>query len=144
MIVPPSAIIPSVLLRSSTTKSPGGSRPSKPSRKPITSQPSFSPARTTPRNTAFRPGQSPPLVRTPIRVFMSKTQSKHFLRIDKPSAGGPLIVKLPALANQLAAFSKPAIAAEQNNDDASRKNPHALSFFHDIRLARSGKNETFT
>src|SRR5438876_1849256 len=36
----------------------------------MTSQPSFSAASTTPRKTALSPGQSPPLVRTPIRGFM--------------------------------------------------------------------------
>lgn len=43
--------------------------PSKPSRKPMTSQSFLWAARATPRNTAFNPGQSPPLVRTPIRFL---------------------------------------------------------------------------
>src|SRR3984893_7202680 len=109
----------------------------------MTSQPSFSPASTTPRRTALSPGQSPPLVRMPMRVFITKTQSKHFFRVDKPSAGRPLIVELPALANELGAFSKSTVAAEQDNDDAARKNPHALSFFHDFRFTACRKNQTF-
>src|SRR5204863_4340009 len=59
--------------------------PSKPSRKPITSQPSFSAARTTPRKTAFSPGQSPPLVSTPIRGFIFLTPIRA-LSLDLPNA----------------------------------------------------------
>src|SRR5207253_11130851 len=65
----------------------GGNNPSKPSRKPKTSQPSLSAARTTPRKTAFNPGQSPPLVKTPIRgLLMGVTKSERFLWID-PTTG---------------------------------------------------------
>ena len=42
--------------------------------KPMTSQSSLSAARTTPRMTALSPGQSPPLVKIPMR----------FLFIDSP------------------------------------------------------------
>src|SRR5437870_13667373 len=79
----------------------------------------------------------------PIRVFMAKTQSKHFFRIDKPSAGGPLIVELPALANELGALGKSAAAAEQDNNNVARKNTDALSLFHDLRFTACGKNQTF-
>ena len=75
IIVPPKAMIPPMLSRSRTTWLPGGRSPSNPSRKPTTSQPCLSAASTTPRRTAFSPGQSPPLVRTPIRGFMLLTAS---------------------------------------------------------------------
>src|SRR6266566_2538939 len=80
----------------------------------------------------------------PIRVFMAKTQSKHFFRIDKPSAGGPLIVELPALANELGALGKSAAAAEQDNNNVARKNTDALSLFHDLRFTACRKNQAFT
>src|SRR5262245_4728384 len=79
MIVPPSAMIPLMLSRSRMTWLPGGRSPSNPSRKPTTSQPSFSAARTTPRRTALSPGQSPPLVRTPIRGFIFAISSNDGL-----------------------------------------------------------------
>src|SRR5215813_14611852 len=114
IIVPPDDMIPSVRARSRIKYWPGGRRPSKPSLNPITSQPSFSAARATPRNTAFRPGQSPPLVRTPIRVFIQsirqvlasdrlgvqlrpsdhrepslEQEAPHLLQIDPGSRAGP-------------------------------------------------------
>src|SRR5205823_10327796 len=52
---------------------------------PITSQPSFSAASTTPRKTALSPGQSPPLVSTPIRGFIFATPTRA-LSLDRPNA----------------------------------------------------------
>jgi len=74
---------------------------------------------------------------------MTKTQSKHFFRIDKPAAGRPLIVELPALANQLSTFGESTVAAEQDNDDVTRKNRHALSLFHHVRFPTRRENQTF-
>src|SRR5205085_3397692 len=96
---------------------------SKPSRNPSTSQPNFSAARTTPRRTAFKPGQSPPLVRTPIRglVIATGAGSKSFVRVDHAPARGPLIVKLPAAREKLRAFAE-AIRAAENHDDQMARN----------------------
>src|SRR6266446_1622944 len=65
-MVPPCCMIPAVVARSNITNWLGGSSPSNPSRNPMTCQSSFSAALVTPRKTAFSPGQSPPLVSTPI------------------------------------------------------------------------------
>src|SRR5207248_3319844 len=51
----------------------------------MTSQPSLSAARTTPRKTALSPGQSPPLVSTPIRGFIFVTPIRA-LSLDRPNA----------------------------------------------------------
>src|SRR4051812_48163331 len=135
MIVPPCAIIPSVLWRSRTTWSPGGSSPSKPSRKPITSHPSFSAARTTPRRTAFNPGQSPPLVRMPIRRFIFAAKLQDLERIHHTSAGDPLIVRLPAPAYELIAFPKTIGASEQNNNEMTRIDGGHLTFSDNFGFA---------
>src|SRR2546430_16481133 len=104
----------------------------------------FGRARPPPRKTGLSRGKPPPLVRMPIRVFMAKTQSKHFFRIDKPSAGGPLIVELPALANELGTLGKSAAAAEQDNNNGARKNTDALSLFYGLRFTACRKNQAFT
>jgi hypothetical protein len=53
----------------------------------------FYAASTTPRNTALSPGQSPPLVRTPIRVFIfAIAGSEHFFWICQTTGSGPLVV----------------------------------------------------
>src|SRR5205085_6239133 len=143
MIVPPRGMMPAIRRRSSSTCFPGGSKPSKPSRNPRTSQPSFSAARTTPRNTAFKPGQSPPLVRTPIRglVIAADAGSKSFVRIDHAPASGPLIVKLPAAAEKLRAFAE-AIGAAENHDDQMARNDRSPGAFLDhLRFALGRKNE---
>src|ERR1700674_2916683 len=126
-------MMPAVRRRSSSMKLPGGSKPSKPSRNPRTSQPNFSAARTTPRSTAFKPGQSPPLVNTPIRglVICAAEESKSFLRIHHSSAGGPLIVKLPAARQELRAFTETVGAAENDNNEMTRHHGRLRAFLDD-------------
>ena len=105
IIVPPNDMMPSVRARSRMRYSPGGSRPSKPSLKPTTSQPSFSAASTTPRRTAFNPGQSPPLVRTPIaRFHRSLGGADREPLVVRPAGRRPLVVELPAVREKLRAF----------------------------------------
>src|SRR5215470_7265881 len=68
-IVPPRGRMPRTAGMSSGTVSPS-SGPRQPSRKPMNSYPnSVTPRRTTARITAFRPGQSPPPVSTPTRIW---------------------------------------------------------------------------
>src|SRR4051812_27389826 len=141
MIVPPCAMIPSVLWRSRMTWSPGGSRPSKPSRKPTTSHPSFSAARTTPRRTAFKPGQSPPLVRTPIRRFILPTKLQRLERIHHAATGHPLIVNLPSRPDQLIALSETICAAKQNNNQMTRVDCCHLTLRHNLRFAVGRKDK---
>ena len=70
-IVPPRGRMPRTALTSSGIVS-ASSGPRQPSRKPTNSSPySWIPLRTTARITAFRPGQSPPPVRTPTRIGQS-------------------------------------------------------------------------
>src|SRR5579871_403146 len=67
-IVPPRGRMPRTAWMSSGTVSPS-SGPRHPSRNPTNSRPySWTPLRTTARITAFKPGQSPPPVRTPTRM----------------------------------------------------------------------------
>src|SRR3984957_7978847 len=67
-IVPPRGRMPRTAWTSSGTVSPS-SGPRQPSRNPTNSRPySCMPLRTTARITAFKPGQSPPPVRTPTRM----------------------------------------------------------------------------
>ena len=67
-IVPPRGRMPRTAWTSRGTVSPS-SGPRHPSRNPTNSRPySSTPLRTTARITAFRPGQSPPPVRTPTRM----------------------------------------------------------------------------
>src|SRR5690348_2466069 len=111
----------------------------------MTSQPSLSAARTTPRSTALSPGQSPPLVRIPMRVFMTKTNSKHFLRISKPAAVRPLVVQIPTLGDKLSAFTKSICAAEQHDNDSARINSIAALRLRDhLRFAGRRKNQTLS
>src|SRR5205085_4789458 len=146
MIVPPRGMMPAIRRRSSSTCFPGGSKPSKPSRKPSTSQPSFSAARTTPRRTAFKPGQSPPLVNTPIRglVMCANEKSERFFWIDHPAAGSPLIVKLPAAGQELPAFGETIRAAEHHDDQISRSHFRARTVLLDFGVAMGGKNEAIS
>src|SRR5487761_1198679 len=68
-IVPPRGRMPRTAWTSSGTVSPS-SGPRQPSRNPTNSNPySATPLRTTARITAFRPGQSPPPVSTPTRMW---------------------------------------------------------------------------
>src|SRR5207247_3989535 len=53
-------------------------------RKPTTSQPSLSAASTTARKTALSPGQSPPLVRIPMRGFILTTSRSGGLQPAVP------------------------------------------------------------
>ena len=72
-IVPPRGRMPRTACTSRTIVSPS-SGPRQPSRKPMNSKPcSAAPVRTTARITAFRPGQSPPPVRTPTRIDSSSS-----------------------------------------------------------------------
>ena len=84
-IVPPRGKIPRVLSRvSSIVKFSSG--PLQPSLKPTNSWPySFTPLRTTARITALSPGQSPPPVSTPIRIFLLQECENGL--IAKPKSG---------------------------------------------------------
>ena len=66
-MVPPRRRMPVTSLADSTRDRFGSIRPSKLSSRPTTSMPLLTPALTTARITAFRPGASPPPVRIPIR-----------------------------------------------------------------------------
>jgi hypothetical protein len=67
MIVPPMWMIPETILTSRSIGE-GSSSPFHPLRSPTTRELSVSDFRTTARITAFRPGQSPPPVKTPIFI----------------------------------------------------------------------------
>src|SRR5258708_32297126 len=86
-IVPPRGRMPRTAWTSRGTVSPS-SGPRQPSRNPTNSYPySCTPLRTTARMTAFRPGQSPPPVRTP--TLMGPTLVRGDLaRMPWPQAGG--------------------------------------------------------
>src|SRR5207244_8440064 len=142
MSVPPSAMIFSVHLRSRMVKSPGGNNPSKPSRNPCTSQPILSAASAAPRKTALSPGQSPPLVRIPIRVFI-RGRLQHLFRIDQSTGGGPLIVKLPTLPDEPLAISKPIVAAKNHDDEVTWKNCGTVTILDYFGGAISRKDEAF-
>src|SRR6266700_3533189 len=145
MIVPPSAIIPLVLSRSRMTWLPGGSSPSNPSRKPTTSQPSLSAASTTPRNTAFSPGQSPPLVRTPIRGFIfAIALSEQFLWIGQTTGSRPLIIQLPAALQKRRAFAESIRAAEEHYHKMTRIHGLLLALANHFRLTIRVQNQTLT
>src|SRR5438552_3862102 len=141
--VPPSAMMFSVHLRSSTVKSPGGNNPSKPSRNPSISQPSLSAASAAPRKTALSPGQSPPLVRIPIRVFI-RGRLQHLFRIDQSTGSGPLIVKLPTLADEPLAITKSIVATKNYDDEVARKNGGVVAILDYFGGAISRKNEALT
>jgi hypothetical protein len=96
-IVPPSVRIPDSEARSSFTVR-SRTMPRKPSRKPNTSMPKrWIAARPKPRSAAFRPGQSPPLVRIPTCLGtarkLARSQSLAGTRTDGDAAevtpGGP-------------------------------------------------------
>src|SRR6059058_3723875 len=140
--VPPSAMMFSVHLRSSTVKSPGGNNPSKPSRNPSISQPSLSAASAAPRKTALSPGQSPPLVRIPIRVFI-RGRLQHLFRIDQSTGSGPLIVKLPTLPDESLAISKSIVATKNYDDEVTWKNCGVVAIVDHFGGAISRKDETF-
>src|SRR5262249_29744361 len=69
-IVPPRGNNPLSLWESSGIVCCGSSKPSYPPRTPMHSQPRFAAVFATARITAFKPGQSPPPVTTPIRLLM--------------------------------------------------------------------------
>src|SRR3954469_11362406 len=142
-MVPPCAMIPSVLWRSRMTWSPGGSRPSKPSRNPTTSHPSFSAARTTPRRTAFNPGQSPPLVSTPIRglFICAGARSESLLGIQHSATGRPLIVKLPATLEELRPLDKAVAAPKHDDNQVPRNHGRPSLFLHDLGFALRRENQ---
>src|SRR5207253_3953566 len=140
--VPPSAMMFSVHLRSSTVKSPGGNNPSKPSRNPSTSQPSLSAASAAPRKTALSPGQSPPLVRIPIRVFI-RGRLQHLFRIDQSTGSGPLIIKLPTLPDEPLTISKSIVATKNYDDEVTWKNCGAVAILDYFGGAISRKDEAF-
>src|SRR5215210_9298398 len=102
-------------------------------------------ARTTPRRTAFSPGQSPPLVRTPMRLIMSRHPSSSSLSgispAEKPGKiqpaqkrssasrrlplwraprGRPCIVKLPAALEQPLGDPEAVGGAEHDQVKAAR------------------------
>src|SRR5438477_11257664 len=141
--VPPSAMMFSVHFRSSTVKSPGGNNPSKPSRNPSISQPSLSAASAAPRKTALSPGQSPPLVRIPIRVFI-RGRLQHLFRIDQSTGSGPLIVELPTLPDEPLAISKSIVATKNYDDEVAWKNGSVVAILDYFGGAISRKNEAFT
>src|SRR5580700_10937189 len=92
-IVPPRGRMPRTASTSRTMVSPS-SGPRQPSRKPMNSMScSATPVRTTARITAFRPGQSPPPVRTPTRISFSSpvlyghTSAMSVLAIDAGTTG---------------------------------------------------------
>src|SRR4030095_8005357 len=143
IIVPPRAMIPLMLWRSRMTWLPGGRSPSNPSRKPTTSQPCFSAASTTPRRTAFNPGQSPPLVRTPIRGFIfALARLEQFLGVGKAPGGSPLIVELPAPLHQSGPFTKAICAAEQHHDQMTREYCDHFALLEELWLPVCGQNQT--
>src|SRR5712691_207332 len=77
-----------------------------------------------------------------MRVFMVKTQSKHFFRVDKPTGSGPLIVKLPTLRDESGAFAKTVRTSQNDNNQVTRKNCDALTLLDDFGFAIGGKNQT--
>src|SRR6187401_2639140 len=92
-MVPPRRRMPVTSLAESTRDRFGSISPSKLSSRPTTSMPSLTPALTTARITAFRPGASPPPVRIPIR-FSFCMQSGYS---GGPSAG--LYLRGPVAGN---------------------------------------------
>src|ERR1700736_1861157 len=73
--------MPRTACTSSAIVSPS-SGPRQPSRNPTNSSPwTWTPLRTTARMTAFRPGQSPPPVRTPMRTSVSVPRTRRLGRI---------------------------------------------------------------
>src|SRR5947207_13130325 len=122
---------------------PGGSRPSNPSRKPTTSQPSFSAASTTARSTALSPGQPPPLVSTPMRGFIFATvKLEKFLRISQTTSSRPLIIELPAALQQGFGFSESIRAPQEHDHQMTRINCFHLAVANNFRLAIGIKNQT--
>src|SRR5947207_9572938 len=114
-----------------------------PSRKPTTSQPSLSAASTTARKTALSPGQSPPLVRTPIRGFIfAEAKLQDFFWISHPTCGRPLIVQLPAALHQGCAFSKSVRAAQEHHHQMARINRLHLTVANNFRLTICVQNQT--
>src|SRR5438309_9785502 len=77
-----------------------------------------------------------------MRVFMVKTQSKHFCWVGKPTGCGPLIVKLPALPDESGAFAKTVRASKNNDNQMTRKNCDALTLLNYFGFAIGGKNQT--
>src|SRR5215469_8677543 len=82
-MVPPSGRMPRTSAGTRSSRSPC-SAPAQPFLIPLTWWPSWKARLATPRMAAFRPGASPPPVRTPIRIFSSLQVKGH----AGPTAGG--------------------------------------------------------
>src|SRR5438046_10603244 len=93
--------------------------------------------------TAFKPGQSPPLVKTPIRglLMWAGEKSERFVRIDQAPARGPLVVKLPAARQKLSTLGKPVGAAEHDDDQVARRHRRMRAILANFRFAMCGKNQ---
>src|SRR5262249_11366881 len=110
---------------------------------PTTSQPSLSAASTTARKTALSPGQSPPLVRTPMRGFIfAKAKLQDFLWIRHPPRSRPLIIQLPAALHQSCAFSKPVSATEKHDHYVTGINRFHLAIANNFRFTICVQNQT--
>ena len=64
----------------------------------------------------IKPGQSPPLVRTPMRGFIfAEAKLEDFFWISHPPRSRPLMVQLPAALHQSCAFSESVSAAQEHH-----------------------------
>src|SRR4051812_40619268 len=70
---------------------------------------------------------------------------ENLLRINHPPGGGPLIVKLPAHAEELLTFFKTICAPEHYDDEVARHDSRVvLAEFHHFRFATGGENQAIT
>src|SRR2546423_7354971 len=93
--------------------------------------------------TAFKPGQSPPLVKTPIRglVMGAGEESERLVWIDHAPARGPLVVKLPAPREKLSTLGKTVGAAEHDDDQVSRHHFRMTAVLLNFGFAMRGENQ---
>src|ERR1700710_671685 len=96
--------------------------------------------------TAFKPGQSPPLVKTPIRglVMGAGEESERLVRIDHAPARSPLVVKPPAPREKLPALAKTVGAAQHHDDQVSRHRGGMLAILANFRFAMRGENQAIS
>src|SRR6478735_6552162 len=100
--------------------------------------------------TALSPGQSPPLLRIPIRMgmFLLRVGDVEHLPLavlDERAGFQPRVVSPPALADQIAGATEAVRIVQNNDDEAARSGAfRAVRFFADQWLAIHAHRDTGT
>jgi hypothetical protein len=94
-----------------------------------------------PRSTALRPGQSPPLVRTPMRfpgMILEGVGGLHGAALRRP-----VVVETPAAADERQSLALSVGRAEQNDDDAARRGQDGVSPANHLGHMLGGEDDAF-